>query len=211
MATVKVYNHAGKEVSTLTLDDAVFGVAVQESLVHEAVVSQQANARTAIAHAKDRSEVRGGGRKPWRQKGTGRARHGSRRSPIWIGGGITFGPSKVRNFARKMNKKARRKALFMTLSDKVTDNALLVLENLELKEGKTKVLDQILKALPKVGKRVLIVVDAQNIAVRRAAQNLPFIETIAPNSMNVVDIMKADTVVTSVDGVETLTRHFTQA
>ena len=205
-----MYNKTGEVVGSVDLNDSIFGVEVNEALVHEAVVTQKANARAILAHAKDRSEVRGGGKKPWRQKGTGRARHGSRRSPIWSGGGITFGPTKQRNFARKMNKKARRKALFMTLSDKVANKAFIVVDDLST-EGKTKDVAALLKALPRIGKRTLLVTKPENMNVRRAAQNILFTQSIAPNSVNVVDVLKAGTVVIGKDELETLTQHFVKA
>lgn len=205
-----MYNKTGEVVGSVDLNDSIFGVEVNEALVHEAVVTQKANARAILAHAKDRSEVRGGGKKPWRQKGTGRARHGSRRSPIWSGGGITFGPTKQRNFARKMNKKARRKALFMTLSDKVANKAFIVVDDLST-EGKTKDVAALLKALPRIGKRTLLVTKPENMNVRRAAQNILFTQSIAPNSVNVVDVLKAGTVVIGKDELEALTQHFVKA
>ncbi len=205
-----MYNKTGKVVGSVDLNDSLFGVEVNQALVHEAVVTQKANARALLAHTKDRSEVRGGGKKPWRQKGTGRARHGSRRSPIWSGGGITFGPSNKRNFVRKMNKKARRKALFMTLSDKVANNAFIVVDDLST-EGKTKEVSALLKALPRIGKRTLLVTKPENMNVRRAAKNILFTQSIAPNSVNVVDVLKAGTIVIGKDELETLTQHFVKA
>jgi large subunit ribosomal protein L4 len=147
MLKIKVYNQEGKEVGEEKLDPAVFGVKVKPELVHQAVVAQMAKARVPIAHTKTRGEVRGGGKKPWRQKGTGRARVGSTRSPIWRGGGITFGPRKNRVFAQKINKKARRKALLMCLSDKKASGWMVVLNKLELGKGKTKELVKVLESL----------------------------------------------------------------
>src|SRR3989338_3936812 len=132
MAKVILYNQTGSEVGELSLDASLFDVAVDMALVHEAVVAQEANSRQVLAHTKDRGDVAGTGKKPWKQKGTGRARHGSRRSPIWVGGGITFGPTKDRNYSLKMNRKARRKALAMVLSDKVANNALFAVDSLVL-------------------------------------------------------------------------------
>ena len=208
--TIDMYNKKGDVVGSVELNDTLFGQEVDAALVHEAVLTQQMNARQILAHAKDRSEVRGGGKKPWRQKGTGRARHGSRRSPIWVGGGITFGPTKLRNFGRKMNKKARRKALAMTLSDKAANKAFIVVDDLNV-EGKTKALADVLKALPRTGKRTLIVTAPANMPVRRAAKNIAFTETIAPNSINVVDMVKAGSVVIAKEDLETLTQHFVKA
>ena len=207
---IDMYNKKGDVVGSVDLNETIFAKQVNPALVHEAMVTQTTNAREVLAHAKDRSEVRGGGKKPWRQKGTGRARHGSRRSPIWVGGGITFGPLKSRVFSRKMNKKARRSALFMTLSDKVASKAFIVVDDMSL-EGKTKELATALKALPTVGKRTLIVTKGENMPVRRAAANIAFTETIAPNSINVVDVLKAGRIVISKDALDALTQHFVKA
>jgi len=205
---IKIYNLEGKATGEMEIPDAMFGVEVIPELVHEAIVIQEANARKVLAHTKDRSEVRGGGRKPWKQKGTGRARHGSRRSPIWIGGGITFGPTKLRNFAKKMNRRARRKALFMTLSDKVNSEAFVIVDDIKLIEGKTRVIAGALKALPLKGKRTLVVVDSANNLVRRALANLPLVESISPTSLNVRDVVKAGTIVVGKSDVDTLVKHY---
>ena len=144
---IKIYNQKAESVGDMKLPDKIFSVKVNESLVHQAMVMQMANERQVLAHTKDRSEVRGGGAKPWRQKGTGRARAGSNRSPIWIGGGITFGPRKDRNFKKKINKKMKQKAMFMVLGDKVKNDSLVVLDKLEMKEYKTKVFAEMLRNL----------------------------------------------------------------
>src|SRR3989344_3231877 len=148
MATVKLYNQEGHPVGELVLEPTLFDVKPDAALVHAAVIAQEANARQVLAHTKGRGEVAGSGKKPWKQKGTGRARHGSRRSPIWIGGGVTFGPTKERNFSLKLNRKVRRKALAMVLSDKVVQEKLLAIDSLEMKEGKTKQIATLLKKLP---------------------------------------------------------------
>jgi len=147
---IKIYNQKAEEVGDLKLSDKVFGVKTNEALVHQAYVTQMSNERQVLAHTKDRSEVRGGGRKPWRQKGTGRARAGSRRSPIWIGGGVTFGPRSDRNFKKKINKKMRQKALLMVLSDKATNDNLLVLNRIDAKGYKTKAIDEMLGNLENI-------------------------------------------------------------
>ena len=147
MPTVKVYNQQGEVVGATELNPAIFAVALKPELIQQAVVAQQANTRRPIAKTKDRSEVRGGGRKPWRQKGTGRARHGSIRSPLWRGGGVTFGPTNQRNFALKINKKAKRKALAMVLTDKARQEKIILLDQLVLAETKTKKLFEILQNL----------------------------------------------------------------
>ncbi|MEK7108096.1 MAG: 50S ribosomal protein L4 [Patescibacteria group bacterium] len=205
---IDMYNMQGKVVGSVELDDRMFGVSVRPSLVHEAVVAQQANARVVYAHTKDRGEVRGGGKKPWKQKGTGRARHGSRRSPIWIGGGITFGPTALRNFALKINRRARRKALFMALSDKVATQAFVVVDAFSVTEPKTREVVAMLKALPLKGRRALMVVDAAKTDIRRATQNVENAQTIAPNSLNVEDVVTFGSIVIGKDELDALTKHF---
>jgi large subunit ribosomal protein L4 len=191
---VKVYNQQGEEVGQTELPAEVFDVAMNRDLVHQAVVTQMANARKVIAHTKDRSEVRGGGRKPWRQKGTGRARHGSIRSPIWIGGGVTFGPTKERVFVKKINKKMKRQALSMALSSKVKDGEMILLDKLELAEAKTKKLMEIIKNLSSVIKKdltkgSLIIMPATDEKIIRASRNIPKIKTLRADSLNVKDVL----------------------
>ncbi|MDD5071998.1 MAG: 50S ribosomal protein L4 [Patescibacteria group bacterium] len=147
---INIYNQKAEVVGEMDLSDKVFGVPANKGLVHQAVVAQMANNRQVLAHTKDRSEVRGGGRKPWRQKGTGRARAGSSRSPIWTGGGVTFGPRKDRNFSKNINKKMRKKAILMVLSDKVANGNFLVMDKLEIDEYKTKVFNKIIGGAEKV-------------------------------------------------------------
>src|SRR3989338_6359607 len=144
----KLYDQTGKEIGIVDLPDAIFCVPISEALVHQVVVAQHANARTVVAHTKGRAEVRGGGRKPWKQKGKGRARHGSSRSPIWIGGGVTFGPTNERNFSQRINKKMKQAALKMALSDKAKEDRLIVVDKIVLKSPKTKEMVRILKQLP---------------------------------------------------------------
>jgi len=191
---VKLYNQKGEEIGKTVLPISIFDVALDQDLVHRAVIAQQANARKAIAHAKDRSEVSGGGRKPWRQKGTGRARHGSIRSPIWRGGGATFGPTKERVFSKKINKKMKRKALFMTLSSKVKDKEIILLDKLELSEPKTKQMVQVIDGLEKklkvdLNKGTLIVLPKADQSVSRASRNIPKIKVVRADSLNVLDIL----------------------
>ena len=191
---IKLYNQQGKEVGQAQLPEGVFGLPINADLLHQAVVAQRANARQVLAHTKDRSEVRGGGRKPWRQKGTGRARHGSRRSPIWIGGGITFGPSKERVFAKKMNKKMKRKALFVSLSSKIHDEEMVVLDKLSLTEGKTKELLKCLQDLSKATKKELlkgslIVVPQVEADLVKAVNNISKVRLIRADSLNILDVL----------------------
>jgi len=191
MLKVKVYNLEGKEVEELELQPDLFGIEANVALIHQVVEAQQANARQVLAHTKTRSEVRGGGKKPWAQKGTGRARHGSIRSPLWIGGGVTFGPRNDRVFDKKVNKKMKRKALAMVLSDKVKNNNLFIVDKLELPKIQTKDFATSLKRLPgKVATNYLVVLAAKNDIISKSARNLPKIQTILADSLNVVDILK---------------------
>ncbi len=200
MPNVSVYNQEGKTVGELELSAAHFGVKVNSALVHEAVVAQDANRRHAVANTKGRGEVRGGGKKPWKQKGTGRARHGSRRSPIWVGGGITFGPTSERNFAKKMNRKARQKALFMVLSDKVAHESFVVLESFAPSAVKTKSLATLLSKLP-VKRTTLYVASASNSELVRMARNLKNVQVVTPNSLSVADVLRVGSVVFEKDAV----------
>ena len=208
MASVTLYNANGESVGKIDLEPTLFDVEVKPELVHEAVVAQTANTRDAISHTKDRSEVRGGGRKPWKQKGTGRARHGSRRSPIWTGGGVTFGPRSIRNFTKKMNKKARRKALAMVLTDKVTSERLTAIDALTAENGKTKALATTLGKLPVAGKKTLIVLQPENKEVSRAANNIPRVETLPVNALNIVDLLRFEHVLVSKAALESLTEVY---
>lgn len=189
MAEAQIYNQEGKKLEKMQLNPKIFEVEFKNDLVHDAVISGMAQKRKPYAHTKDRSDVRGGGAKPWRQKGTGRARHGSRRSPIWIGGGVTFGPTKDRNFTVRMNKKAKRKALYMALSAKVKDGDVLVLDKLVFDEPKTNLLAKILRSLPGVERRVLVVLDAPNKNVMQAVRNIDWIHVVGANNLSIVDVL----------------------
>jgi large subunit ribosomal protein L4 len=202
MASVEILNSKGESQGKMELDNQLFGVKIKPSLVHQAVVTQEANSRVAIAHTKTRSEVAGTGKKPWKQKGTGRARHGSRRSPIWVGGGITFGPRNDRNFSLKMNKTARKKALAMVLSDKVANEKLVVVDSLIIEGGKTKVLSAFLKQLPVAGKRTLLISEPENKTIAKAVKNMKGAESLPANCLNVVDLLRFDRVVMTVPAIE---------
>ncbi len=198
MANVSVYNMEGKEVGTIELNDAVFGVKVNEHLVHMAVVQQLANNRQGTQKAKTRSEVSGGGRKPWRQKGTGHARQGSTRSPQWTGGGVVFAPV-PRDYSFKMNKKEKRAALKSALTSKVQDAKLIVLDELKFDEIKTKNFANVMSNL-NVNKGLVVI--AENDAnVVLSARNMADVNTTLVNTMNVYDVMKANTVVLTKDAV----------
>ena len=198
MANVSVYNMEGKEVGTIELNDAVFGVTVNEHLVHMAVVQQLANNRQGTQKAKTRSEVSGGGRKPWRQKGTGHARQGSIRAPQWTGGGVVFAPV-PRDYSFKLNKKEKRAALKSALTSKVQDSKLIVVDELKFDEIKTKNFTNVMNNL-KVEKGLVVI--AENDAnVVMSARNLADINTTLVNTINVYDVMKANTVVLTKDAV----------
>ena len=199
MANVAVFNMEGKEVGTMELNDAVFGVDVNEHLVHMAVVAQLANKRQGTQKAKTRSEVSGGGRKPWRQKGTGHARQGSTRSPQWKGGGVVFAPV-PRDYSFKMNKKEKRAALKSVLSDKVALSKLIVLDELKFDEIKTKKFKAVLENL-KVEDKALVVLGEKDDVVIKSANNLPFVQTALPGTINVYDILKAGTLILTKDAV----------
>ena len=192
MANVTVYNMEGNEVGTMELNDAVFGVEINEHLVHLAVVRQLANNRQGTQKAKTRSEVRGGGRKPWRQKGTGHARQGSIRAPQWTGGGVVFAPV-PRDYEVKMNKKERRAALKSALTSKVQDNKLVVVDELKFDEIKTKNFKAVMNNL-KVSKALVVLADNDQNTVL-SARNIPEVKTSLVNTINVFDILKYNTVV----------------
>ena len=198
MANVSVYNIEGKEVGTIDLSDAVFGVEVNEHLVHMAVVSQLANKRQGTQKAKTRSEVSGGGRKPWRQKGTGHARQGSTRSPQWTGGGVVFAPT-PRDYSVKMNKKEKQLAMKSVLTSKVNESKFIVLDELKLAEIKTKQIKAVLDNL-KVEKALIVTKEKDDVVVK-SANNLPKVATTALNNINVYDILKYDTVVVTSEAV----------
>ena len=201
MANVSVYNIEGKEVGSIELNDAVFGVEVNEHLVHMAVVNQLANNRQGTQSAKTRSEVSGGGRKPWRQKGTGHARQGSTRSPQWTGGGVVFAP-KPRDYSFKMNKKEKRIALLSALSSKVADNKIVVLDSFNLDEVKTKKFAEVMSNL-KVDK-ALVVIEGENKNVVLSGRNIPTVKVSATNEINTYDVLKYETLVVTKAAVDKL-------
>ena len=201
MAKVSVYNIDGKEVGSIELNDAVFGVEVNEHLVHLAVVNQLANKRQGTQSAKTRSEVSGGGRKPWRQKGTGHARQGSTRAPQWTGGGIVFAP-KPRDYSFKMNKKEKKIALLSALSSKVNDSKIVVLDSFNLDEIKTKKFAEVMNNI-KVS-NALFVIEGENKNVVLSGRNIPTVKVSATNEINTYDVLKYDTLVVTKAAVEKL-------
>lgn len=206
---IDIYNQIGEKIGQTKLPSEIFNVKLNSDLVHQVVVSQMANRRQGTAQVKDRGDVRGGGKKPWRQKGTGRARHGSIRSPIWKGGGVTFGPNKEKNYKRIIPKKIRRKALFMVLSEKVKNGLVWLLDRLELEEAKTREMAKILKTQNakrkvqnnsvnfkdkkkkefKKSESVLIVLPRMDEKIIRAAKNIPKIATIQAKDLNCLDLL----------------------
>lgn len=198
MASVSVYNMEGKETGKMELNDSVFAAPVNEHLVHMAVVLQLANKRQGTQKAKTRSEVRGGGRKPWRQKGTGHARQGSIRAPQWKGGGVVFAPT-PRDYSFKMNKKEKVAALKSALSAKVSENKLIVVEDMKLDAPKTKTMQTLLNNLDM--KKALVVVDAEGENVTLSVRNIPTARGVYANSINVYDILKYDNVILTKDAV----------
>ena len=194
MAKVSVYNIEGKEVGTMELNDAVFGVEVNEHLVHMAVVSQLANNRQGTQKAKTRSEVSGGGRKPWRQKGTGHARQGSTRAPQWTGGGVVFAPV-PRDYSFKMNKREKRAALKSALTSRVEENKFIVIDEINFEEAKTKNFANILKNLDV--SKALVVLEDDNKNAELSARNIADVKTAKTNTINVYDILKYNTVITT--------------
>lgn len=219
---VPIYNTEGKEIGTTLLPKGIFDVQLNHNLIHQVVLSQMANRRKVIAHTKDRSEVRGGGKKPWRQKGTGRARHGSIRSPLWRGGGVTFGPTKEKIFKKIIPKKMKRKALFMVLSGKVRNNLLILLDNLQidnnskttekpkenLKTKLTKSLIEILKKLPCKNESTLIALPVYDKKIILAARNIPKIGTIQVKDLNALDLLSFKYLLLPKEGLKVIKETF---
>jgi large subunit ribosomal protein L4 len=207
MSKVTVYNTAGKEVGDVTLNPKMFDVPVRPQLVQQAVRTILANRRVAIAHTKTKAEVRGGGRKPWKQKGTGRARQGSIRNPQWKGGGVVFGPRSNRNFSLKMNKKAKRQALLMTLTDKAHDKKIIVLDKLDMPAIKTKEFIGIVSKLPLKG-TFLTILPKTNQTIIKSVRNIPFAKVITADSLNVMDILAHQYVLCPKDSLAVMVKTY---
>lgn len=195
MIKQKVYNQNAEAVAEVELSEKVFGQPANESLVQQAVVAQRANERQVLAHTKDRSEVRGGGKKPWKQKGTGRARAGSSRSPIWVGGGVTFGPLKNRNFSKDLNVKMKRQAMRVALSDKAASKQLAILDDLKMEEYKTKTFAALVanfnkKAFSAEKNSLLIIESLPEAKVKNSARNLTGVKLLGTDNLNLVDVLK---------------------
>ena len=239
MIKIPVYNEEGKVIGQEKLDPEIFGLESKPDLIHQTVVSLMANQRHPFAHTKARSEVRGGGKKPWRQKGTGRARAGTIRSPLWKGGGVTFGPDKNRNYSQKINRKIKRQVLLMCLSDKVKEERLYVLDKLEMPEIKTKKFVQILfklipeykdKASAKGGsasggksstssghgkkatrvkiKPVLIVIDKKDEKITKSAKNIPALQTVVANNLNLIKLLNCKHLVITKNALEEIVKVY---
>lgn len=209
---VSVYNQQGQVVGDTEVSDKLFAVTPDAHLLAEAVRIQQSNSRLGLAHTKTRGEVSGGGVKPWKQKGTGRARAGSIRSPIWRHGGVTFGPRSNRNWELKMNKKAKVKALAMALTDKVQERHLYVVDNITLTENKTKLVAGLLKEFAKnnegFGRKVLLVVPSGRSGVVRASRNIPTCTPVSASTLNILEVMKADNVIVLQEALPVLEKTF---
>ena len=203
-----VYNQEGKKVEEISLPKEIFDVRLNSDLLHQIVVSQMANKRQITAHSKDRSEVRGGGKKPWRQKGTGRARHGSIRSPLWRGGGVTFGPRKERVFEKDVPKKMRRKALFMVLSEKAKKNLLIVLDKMQMDKPKTKEIAKTLGKLPCKENSRLIALRGYDKKVFLSARNIKKTGVVEARNLNVIDLMSFKYLLIEKDAIKALEKTF---
>jgi len=206
MAQVQIYNAAGEVVGNIELPDAIFAVESKPAVIHQVYVAQMANSREPWGHTKQRGEVRGGGKKPWKQKGTGRARHGSIRSPIWRGGGVVFGPRNTRQYAQKVNQKTKQLAVRMCLSDKVANNALVVVESFPV-EGKTKAIVALRRALPGAGKSTLFLPATAMPALLRATGNLPRVAVERASDVNVIGLLHHQYLLTTKDGIEALVKR----
>ncbi|TSC95663.1 MAG: LSU ribosomal protein L4P [Parcubacteria group bacterium Athens1014_10] len=204
----KIYNQEGKETGEQELNPDIFGLKVKSELIHQAMVAQLANLRQPWAHVKTKGEVSGGGKKPWKQKGTGRARAGSIRSPLWRGGGAIFGPRKEKNYKQKVNKKVRKQALLMCLSDKVNTHKLILVDKLELPEIKTKKMAEILEKLPSKKNKTLIILNKDNKNVIQSSKNIPFVKSVFANNLNIMDLLNYKYVLLPLKGLELLEKTY---
>ena len=219
MVKAKIYNQKCDVAKEMELPEKVFKVKISEALVHQAVVAQMANNRQVLAHTKVRSEVSGGGKKPWRQKGTGRARAGSSRSPLWVGGGITFGPRSDRNFKVNINKKMKQKSLLMVLSDKMANNAITIFEDLNMENFKTKVAEQLVKNFEtkildiknkKAKRSILLIDDNKERKTKNSFRNLTGVNIINLDNINIVDLLKYKNIFFTVNGVEKIIKQYSK-
>lgn len=208
MIKVPVYNLEKKEVGAIEVPDSLFGERWHPDTVHQALVVQKANSRNVVAHAKDRGEVRGGGKKPWKQKGTGRARHGSIRSPLWIGGGVTFGPRKERIFARKINKKMNQVAIFSALSRKFKQNEIMVVDTIAAAMKKTREFASAIKHFLSSKETTTFIFSDKNRNLQKVARNIPKVRCLGPKSLNVYDVAWPKKIVLEKEAVEEIIKHY---
>lgn len=204
---IPVYNLDNKEIGTIDVVDKIFGAKWSPDLVHQALVVQQANSRNTVAHTKNRGEVRGGGKKPWKQKGTGRARHGSIRSPLWKGGGVTFGPRKERIFERKINKKMRVAAILSVLSNKFTSKNVIIVDGFAL-SAKTKEFSNSIKNIMAPKTNTTFIFSEKNKGLNKVARNIPKVETISPKSLNVYDLLWPKNIIIDKEAVAEIAGHY---
>lgn len=204
----ELLNVKGEKAGELELPEKIFGATWNADLVHQVTVIQQGNQRQLSAKVKDRSEVRGGGKKPWRQKGTGRARHGSSRSPIWKGGGVTHGPNPEKNYSRKISSKMRKKALFVLLSEKHRGKQVFFIDSLNIEKAKTKELVGLLKGLPIEKKGTLLILPNMETNIIRAARNIPYIDTIQARELNILDLAKATYIILPKESLAVIEKTF---
>lgn len=205
---ITVYNQSGEKTGTARLSAEVFGVQPKVELINRAVVATRANLRKSLAHTKNRGEVRGGGKKPWRQKGTGRARAGSIRSPLWRGGGIIFGPRNEKNYQQKINKKIRRQALLMSLSDKAAHDKIFILEALKIENKKTKEFAQIIKKLPFFNKKSLILYQLKDKFISRIAKNIADLKILSLENLNLMDVLNHEYLILTKETLKALEAKF---
>ena len=206
-----LYNQNAENIGTVELADNVFGLPMNQDLLYQVITSQMSNKRQVLAHTKGRGEVRGGGKKPWKQKGTGRARHGSIRAPIWRGGGVTGGPTKEKNFKKDINKKMMRKALKVALSSKVRDGQLFILDSLTIEKPKTKEMDVVMKKFTTILGRlnnVLLVTPADTAILYKSARNLPYLDTIEARNLNPLVLLEANRVILSKESLAVIEKQW---
>lgn len=192
---ISVYNQEGVIVGKENLPEEIFGLPINMGLLYQVFHSLESSKRHPYAHTKTRGEVRGGGKKPWRQKGTGRARHGSIRSPLWVGGGVTFGPRNERNFTKKVNHKMKRRAFYMALSSKVRDQKLLVMDSFHILPPKTKLFSEVLSKLPLTPTKTLLVVGEKKSSLIRAGRNIPRVQIVHYESLGLGDVIRTDNLI----------------
>lgn len=204
---VDIFDKQNNKMGEADLPERIFGVKWNSDLVHQVLTAQMANSRIPWAHTKDRGEVSGGGKKPWKQKGTGRARHGSIRSPLWVGGGVAFGPTKERNYAKKINAKMKRLAIFSVLSKKIKDNELKIVDSLKIENGKTKKSAEILKRIiDKAG--ILVILSSANKSANKTFSNIKNVGVLSPQSLNVYDLLKKKNIVLEKEAVSEIENHY---